>query len=489
MLHYAETHFRLPISRLFRKEPVILVDAPFQVCPGIPCPVWLIIRNASRFPVYISEIYGEWKNADEQSISFKLPIQKQFNGKFHFEELNFEKPQNTGTWLLKIFIKYKINNKNKICERWNYPFLQPKPLVVNFLKEAPPKPDGWVAGDIHCHSSYTSDSVEFGAAPTVLQKAAKSVGLDFFCITDHSYDLLNEKKFQKMKNEILNLNSPEMPMLIAGEEISCGNSKNQNVHLLIYGNENYIEGHGDGGRRWWNTNPDLNIKEAVYSCKNEKYDTPVIAAHPKLQMLFVEKLLLKRGHWNFNDLIANEIDGVEFWNGFRGKDFYEGRKLWIKCLLSGHMLLPIGGNDAHGDLNSYTAIKRPLWSLKCNMEHLFGLVRTIIPHTGKSPFSEIPENLYLTDGPALWLEKGSEHGKFTLHAKSTADLGKFLSIAIFRGEHGENSNFEKKEEMQINNSLNFDFEVLLNNSLYVRAECETNCGKFAMTLAMNASKP
>jgi len=468
MLNYAETHFKVFFSRLYRKEPVILVDAPFQVCPNTPCPVWLVVRNANRFPIFINEIYGEWKNAKGGNIPFNLSIQKELNEKFHFDELNIEKPC-AGLWMLKVFIKYEANKKSKICERWNYPFLPPKPLMINFLKEPPPKPAGWLAGDVHCHSSYTSDSMEFGARPAVLHKAAKSVGLDFVCITDHSYDLLNENKFQKMKNAADGLNG-----MIAGEEISCGNSKNQNVHLLTFGNKHYVEGHGDGGRRWWNTSPDLTIREAIGKCGCYCY-----AAHPKLQMLKSEKLLLKRAHWNFKDLTENKIHGIEFWNGFRGKDFYEGKALWIKCLLAGHKLLPLGGNDAHGDLNCYVAVKTPLWSLKCNQEHIFGLVRTVIQDTSKIPFSDVPENLYITDGPALWLEK-KEEGKFLLHAKSTEDFGKFLSITVFRGKDG----VEKKEEMQISDSLDFDFEISLENNLYVRAECETTCGKFAMTAAL-----
>jgi len=468
MLHYAETHFRFPISRLYRREPVILIDAPFQVCPNAPCPIWLIARKANLFAIYVEEIYGEWKNAVGKSISFKLHIEKQFDKKFHFEELNFEKPENcSGLWMLNIFVKYRVKGREKICERWNYPFLTPEPLIINFLKEAPPKPAGWLSVETHCHSSYTSDSVEFGAAPSVLQKAAKSVGLDFVCITDHSYDLMNEKKFQKMRADAA------LTSLIVGEEVSCGNSKNQNVHLLVFGNENYIEGHGDGGRRWWNTKPDLSISQAIGT--HFAY-----AAHPKLQMLPVEKILLKRGHWSYEDLTENNICGIEFWNGFRGRDFYEGRDLWIKSLLSGHKLLPLGGNDSHGDLNDYTAVKQPLWSLKCNSEHVFGQVRTVIPNTGKIPFSEIPKNLYITDGPALWFEDGK------LYAKSTEDFGKFLSITIFRGCEGE-PNFEKKEEMKIGDLYGFEFEISLNDNLYVRAECETTCGKFAMTMAIYSS--
>jgi hypothetical protein len=431
--------------------------------------VWLVIRKAHRFPVYIEEVYGEWKNAEGQSISFKLPIQKKFSKPFHFEELNFENPLHPGLWMLNIFVKYE---KNKVIERWNYPLLPPKPLMINFLKEPPPKPAGWLAGETHCHSSFTSDSMEFGASIAVLQKAAATIGLDFVCVTDHSYDLRNEKKFQTLKEEIAAL-LPH-PILIAGEEISCGNSKNENVHLLSFGNENYIEGHGDGGRRWWNTKPDLKIAEAINEYRRDSLPPAVFAAHPKLPMLSAERLLLKRGNWSLKDLTENNIQGIEFWNGFRGRDFYEGRALWIKCLLAGHKLLPLGGNDAHGDLNCYTAIAKPLWSLKCNQEHVFGVVRTVIPGTGKAPFSEIPQNLYITDGPALWFENGK------LHAKSTEDIGKFLSITIFRGKDF----FEKKEEMPINDSLDYIFEISLTNSLYLRAECETSCGKFAMTSAI-----
>jgi len=451
----------------------MLVDAPFQVLPGMPCPFWLIVRNANKFPVYVNEIYGSWKNANGQCSEFRLPIEQKFEGKFHFVELDCGKQQ-PDLWMVQIFIKYEINKKQKICERWNYPFLKPRNFIINFLKEPPPKPSGWIAGDVHCHSSYTSDSVEFGASPAVLQKAAASIGLDFVCVTDHSYDLISEKRFQKMRNEIANVETDNYPSLRAGEEISCGNSKNENVHLLAFGNDNYVEGHGDGGRRWWNTSPDLTIQKAT-----EKSGVFCFAAHPKLQMLFTEKFLLKRGHWSFKDLTENKISGIEFWNGFRGRDFYEGREMWIKCLLRGHKLLPLGGNDAHGDLNSYTAVKKPLWSLKCNQEHVFGNVRTVIPNTGKPPFSEIPENLYITDGPALWLEK-SDQGKFLLHAKSTEDFGKFLSVTVFSGKDGT----EKKEEMKIYDSLTFDFEISLENNLYVRAECETTCGKFAMTAAL-----
>ncbi|GHV12420.1 hypothetical protein AGMMS49938_04920 [Fibrobacterales bacterium] len=473
MLHYAETHFRFPVSRLYRKEPDILIDTPFQIDPNVECPVWLISRNTDCYPVYINEIFGEWKNEKDEKIVFKIPFQKKLTEHFHFEELKFAKPPaGSGFYLLQIFIKYEIGEKTKICERWNYPFLHPKPIVVNFLREPQPKPKNWVAGETHCHSNYTADSIEFGASPAVLQKAAKALGLDFVCITDHSYDLLNDVNFQKLKKDVAELNSAncdntadKMPLLIAGEEISCGSHRRENVHLLAYNNEHYVEGHGDGGRRWWNTSPDLTVAEAA-----KKVGSACFAAHPKLEMMGVERLLLKRGHWHLDDILGIEGGGVEFWNGYRGRDFYEGRKLWIECLLRGHRILPWGGNDAHGDLNSYVALKKPLWSLKCNQEHIFGNVRTVLPN-----FPPTESNLYITDGPALHIEQVGN--KCLLHAKSNADFGEFLSITLFKGERGKH--FERTISFSDNN-----FEFSLDDCLYARAECETTFGKFAMTAAI-----
>jgi hypothetical protein len=126
--------------------------------------------------------------------------------------------------------------------------------------------------------------------------------------------------------------------------------------------------------------------------------------------------------------------------------------------------LPIGGNDAHGDLNSYVAVKKPLWNLKTNDEHIFGKVRTVF----------YKKSLYLTDGPALWIEDGK------LFAKTTEDMGSFLNISLFFGKK-----VEKKVDLNLNKCKNNTFvcEIHTNDCDYVRAECETTLGKFAMTAA------
>ena len=57
-LHYAETHFKfkLPWSLLYRPWPEILVDAPFQFVPSAEPTLWIVVRDAHRFPTLIESI-------------------------------------------------------------------------------------------------------------------------------------------------------------------------------------------------------------------------------------------------------------------------------------------------------------------------------------------------------------------------------------------------------------------------------------------------
>ena len=57
-LHYAETHFKfkLPWSLLFKPWPEILVDAPFQFVPSAKPLLWIVVRDAQRFPTLIEKM-------------------------------------------------------------------------------------------------------------------------------------------------------------------------------------------------------------------------------------------------------------------------------------------------------------------------------------------------------------------------------------------------------------------------------------------------
>ena len=156
-------------------------------------------------------------------------------------------------------------------------------------------------------------------------------------------------------------------------------------------------------------------------------------------------------------------------------------------------MLPIGGNDAHGDLNETTFVSMPLISLGNSQEHVFGKVRTVVKldERGAVSLESLNEafagdNCYITDGPALWWKRGEK--TVTFHARNTQDFGgAFRYIRIFGRKRSANGKLAKEESLCIESVVaaraNTDLTVNNDNFAYLRAECETATGKFAMTSA------
>ena len=511
-LHYAETHFKfkLPWSLLYRPWPEILVDAPFQFVPGVEPTLWIVVRDAHRFPTLIEK-------AEINGKTFELQIQAKEQFEFHPIKLG---KLDAGIHELdcKIYAKRISENgehtATKIFRRWNYPGLKPTPLKIQVLAEEPPKAPGFVAGEMHCHTHYSADHVEHGASPEVLQQAAKAVGLDFVSCTDHAYDFAYTTedytkeasspltRFDALREEVRKLNqAADMPLMIAGEEVSAGNSKGENVHMTVLGPEGYLPGLGDCGRNWLDNKPTFKIPKLL-----EMTTAHCFAAHPMQPMGYLEKFIFRRGYWSHKDLnldASHKIRGIQFWNGIRDEGFKLGREWWIEELGKGNYLLPIGGNDAHGDLNETTFVSMPLISLGNSKEHVFGKVRTVVKLDPSVILSEVEgskknlsleslneafagDNCYITDGPALWWERGEK--TVTFHARNTQDFGgAFRYIRIF-GRRRSNSGKLAKAEVVCMESLVLppactDITVNKDDFAYLRAECETATGQFAMTAA------
>ena len=515
-LHYAETHFKfkLPWSLLYKPWPEILVDAPFQFVPNSKPTLWIVIRDAHRFPTLIEKmevkIIGTSPEAKPQPDRH-LDLQFRATEQFCFYPIHLGAlPAGNYEIKCKIFAKRLDSNsgntlnKEKVFERWNHPSLRPVPLKVQILAEDPPKAPGFIAGEMHCHTHYSADHVEHGASPQMLQQAAKAVGLDFVSCTDHAYDFAYTTedytkeaetpltRFDALREEISELNkAADMPLMVAGEEVSAGNSKGENVHMTVLGPSGYLPGLGDCGRNWLDNKPTFKIPKLL-----EMTEAHCFAAHPMQPMGYLEKFIFRRGYWSHKDLnldAKHKIRGIQFWNGIRDEGFKLGRQWWIEELGKGNYLLPIGGNDAHGDLNDTTAVSTPLVSLKYSRDHVFGKVRTVIKTNIDNPrdIQKINEafagdNCYITDGPALWWERGDK--KITFHARNTQDFGgAFRYIRIF-GRRRSNSGKLAAQESVCMESLvlppsKTDITVNVDDFAYLRAECETATGKFAMTSA------
>ena len=547
-LRYAETHFKfkLPWSLLYKPWPEIIFDAPFQFVPGVEPTLWIVVRDADRFPTTIKTaeirlkqtVDNAFENASENAPQSDTSISKDLNIEVH-EQMRFipialgEIPAGSYEAHCKLIVERE--GKTQTFERWNLPRLKPVPLCFKVLSEALPIAPGYAAGEMHCHTHYSADHVEYGATPEVLQQAAKAVGLDFVSCTDHAYDFAFTQedftkeadspvpRFQKLREEIAALpktdeNGNRLPLMIAGEEVSAGNSKGENVHMTVLGPEGYLPGLGDCGRYWLENRPTRSIKQIL-----NMTEAHCFAAHPFQQMGLLEKFVFRRGYWKPEDLnIAKKsadnrtsesakthaIRGIQFWNGIRDEGFKLGREFWINELGKGNYLLPIGGNDAHGDLNSMTAVNLPLISLKHTRAHTFGNVRTVVPTSMSSPtpfgdlHTQYPltlaalnaafsgDNCYITDGPALWWERSDkEKGKeIIFHARSNKEMGGgFRYIRIYGRRALPNGKLAVEEEIMLGSLIatpdHADIPVATFGFAYVRAECETATGKFALTSA------
>jgi len=564
-LRYAETHFkfRLPWSLLYKPWPEIIVDSPFQFVPGVEPTLWIVIRDADRFPTKIKTVEIRLKHSVDGFSKPDIEIQKDLDFDAH-EQMQFipfplgEIP--TGTYEAYCKLTVQREGKTQTFERWNLPRLPQKPLRFKVLNEAPPIAPGYAAGEMHCHTHYSADHVEYGATPAVLQQAAKAVGLDFVSCTDHAYDFaftLEDytkeaespvPRFQKLREEIAALpskdeNGNDMPLMLAGEEVSAGNSKGENVHMTVLAPEGYLPGLGDCGRYWLDNKPTRSIKQIL-----NMTGAHCFAAHPFQQMGLLEKFIFRRGYWKPEDLQLNNkhtIRGLQFWNGVRDEGFKLGREFWINELGKGNYLLPIGGNDAHGDLNSMTAVELPLLTLKHTRAHIFGNVRTVVKlddncirresrptqlgmteptslgseskdergersGTACRPIAEPTslgseskdergsttlddlnaafsgDNCYITDGPALWWERDGKD--ITFHARNNKEFGGgFRYIRIYGRRMRPNGKPAPDEEIMLGSLIaapdHADIPVATFGFAYVRAECETATGKFALTSA------
>ncbi|WP_258285951.1 CehA/McbA family metallohydrolase domain-containing protein [Fibrobacter succinogenes] len=527
-MRYAETHFKfkLPWSLLYKPWPEIIFDAPFQFVPSVEPYLWIVVRDADHFPTTIknAEIVLKTRTQNAQAPDLQLQDAPQPDIVI-CKDLNIEVREQmkfiplalgkipAGTYEAHCKLTVEREGKSQTFERWNLSRLKPVPLRFKVLKEMPPIAPGYAAGEMHCHTHYSADHVEYGATPEVLQLAAKAVGLDFVNCTDHAYDFAFTQedytkeadspvpRFQKLREEIAALpvkdeNGGDMPLMLAGEEVSAGNSKGENVHMTVLAPEGYLPGLGDCGRYWLENRPTRSIKQIL-----NMTEAHCFAAHPFQQMGLLEKFVFRRGYWKPEDLqLKNKhsIRGLQFWNGIRDEGFKLGREFWINELGKGNYLLPIGGNDAHGDLNSMTAVDLPLISLKHTRAHTFGNVRTVIKldESGakqKSPLSLADinaafaaDNCYITDGPALWWER--DNNGITFHARSNKETGGgFRYVRIYGRRIQNNGKLAPEEEVMIGSQVatpdHADIPVATLGFAYVRAECETATGKFALTSA------
>ena len=479
ILAYAETHYRFTgfPSRYFKREPEIIFDLPRRLEPGADLPVILLIKDADRYPISVESIEATIRQKQpSETIKFQLPVSKVTDYLFYqiFTIQNSQLPQ--GGFEINIAFKYASKGKIKKAQNDNHRGTRHKPFKVYHNSESWPKDNGWYAGDIHAHSDATDDFVEFGAPIEVYAKMGPPLGLSFMAITDHSYDIDDEpgkyyapdldlKRWKHLSKSISESNANPGFIIIQGEEISCGSKDSRNVHLLGLNMNRFIPGYGDSAESWFNNSPTSPIGQVAGEITGQG-GLPV-AAHPGEKPTFLEKLLLNRGPWTFDDCDSDDFHHLQILNGRRTDSFFAGIALWRKLLIEGHHKYVVAGSDAHGNLNRLRQIRMPFLNFRESDRQTFGCSRTLVylGDTPPSAFSILEAirrgNCIITDGPFINLffknsdserripgdtieNMGTSDWQLNIELKTTEEFGPLGKMRIYYGDINK-----RKESMLI----------------------------------------
>lgn len=346
---YAETHYKPPFlkSAYYRTHPEIVFDIPhtLKLKKQKTLPVFCIIKDADRFPCTITSV-----KAYLQSEAFcrKLTISNSdivADQPYQAQEFSMEIPVDLHDKQVYITIKaeYKLaDNTIHTCINDNYRGMPYNPFRTFISSEEDCFPDNWYKGDSHYHSNYTNDQVEFGADVKSAKSAAKALGLDWFFVTDHSYDLDDHEdnylqndpeltKWKKLKKEITDLSDDEVN-IVQAEETSIGSTESKNLHLIAVKPQRFIPGYGDSAETWGKTAPTVNIKDI------EQYNPELlIAAHPFEPVSFLQTLpfSFRRSEWQKPDFSAGNVNILQIINGSNSSHINRSIKKWVELLLNG----------------------------------------------------------------------------------------------------------------------------------------------------------
>jgi hypothetical protein len=501
---YAETHYRFRyfLSFLRKSEPEIIADAPHRIEPNSSLPILILIKDAHLFPVRLDSITLTIRASG--SIVLRKKLLDSFieiNQKLWWRVFDIPVKELTGNVQCDIIFELNANNQKRFYHNDNHRTSSHRPLKV-FISSTPlPRFKQLYFGECHSHSNYTDDQVEFGAPLEASVQLCRSLGLSFFCVTDHSYDLdddvdnylLNDPylpKWQQLQQEVDDLNSKFLDFsIIRGEEVTCRNSVGQNVHLLLLGNKLFFTGKGDGAEKWLKTRSEYSCEEIL---KEKESSSLAYAAHPYEPVSLLQRLLLNRGKWFARDITNPILSGIQFANGQLSIYFKEGYRQWVKALLQGKRLFILAGNDAHGNFSRFRQVGIPFLKIHEMECQIFGKMRTGIFLNSLSEgniLDSIRSGMsIITDGPVANLHvlssiqprssigcsyAGPSH-TVLLEVLSSIEYGSIELLKVFKGIIGQKETelISEKNLKSFDLDRKFSFETKCES--YIRSEVWTS---------------
>jgi len=457
----------------------------------------VLAKDSDRYPLLLRQVKVSILRENsvvETHVLLKEPLV--LKSKWWWKVWNIRRPQSCGWVECNVAMHIEREGTSTVYYNDNYRTSSHKPLKVYVADEELPRFQGLYFGDPHTHSTYTEDQVEFGSPLEGSVPLAKAMGLSFFGATDHSYDLDDREddylvndpslpKWKHFKEEVGKLNSRfKNFVILPGEEISCRNSRNQNVHLILLGNPHFFPGSGDSAERWFRTNGEHNVGEIL---RHKEHTAVAVAAHPFDNVPFLQRLLLGRGTWQQRDLEGMGLNAIQFANGNRSDGFEAGYKEWIRLLLCGKKLFALAGNDSHGNFSRFRQIGIPFVKISERDSQLFGKMRTGV-FVSRISMKSMLESLrvgacVLTDGPVANLRKSGDRshtslGKtfkgtrftFGLSSLSTKEFGRLESVRVLLGEIGSNAEVEIFKKVVNDAHYESSFSVGVKGPSYIRVE-------------------
>jgi len=499
IISYAEIHYHLKglFPLYYKRLPEILADIPARLITGTykDLPILIIIKDSHLFPIELEEITVTAENNSievKETFIFHRTIKNPYFSdiiRFNIEKFKIDE-------LLLINVTFHIKRKDKrytfINDSYNLP---QTPFTCYLSSKALPYPKNWYAGEPHYHSSYTEDQVEFGADIPATIEMAKVMGLSWFFVTDHSYDLDDSltdftrndpdlPKWKRMRSEISDLPDTDVNV-IPGEEISIGNHYGRNVHLLAINHDDFIEGCGDSAEVWFRNKPSTFISQIADLHNNNNL---FIAAHPWEKVPFLQRLTLRRDRWHNEDLESGKIKFIQLINGSDKKNLEQNKKRWIDLLLKGKKIYIVAGNDAHGNFNIMRQIKIPFVKLFSSRSQIFGKYHTVFHFNSNDPIKGLKKGrIIVSNGPFLEFSLIREDKRYQIGSNittgkvkmeyslsTTPEFGPVESIRLIIGDC---TTFEETIIYQPENHLEFE----LPGSGYIRMEMDTKSAGIVIT--------
>lgn len=507
---YPEIHYRFrffPFSRYYRRRPEILSDAPHRLEPGQDLPVLLLIKDAHLFPFELQEVQLQARCRDRlltRVIGLNETIQSRLWHRVERLSLPDESP---AEWEISSIWQIRLNSRQCRIVNDNLPGLSHTPLKVVQSGHPLPRLPGWHFGDLHAHTFFTEDQVEFGAPLAAYPELGHAQGLSFAFAADHAYDLDDPpnsyfvrdpelRKFHARAEELASLNERfrDQFVLLPGFELTVANHRGRNVHLLMLGQTEFLPGSGDSAEKWLRTKSELSVGRALARL------TPgalAFAAHPASHPPLLQRLLLGRGRWEGADLQNDELCGLQVWNGEPSEDFQAALNAWRDGLLEGRRWKIIAGSDAHGNFNRYRQIGFPMIRLEEADRHVFGTVRTGV-YCPEGVKAEIllhhlrHGRSFISDGPFADIEiarSGEDAVTARAVALSTSEFGALNEIKILWGKSGAPSERILLKENAQQRERWGGVIPLEEKEGYLRLEVKTDAGRRCLTNPIYFSVP